>query len=678
MNKNYFDDHIDTSNELVQLAETKIIIAQQGAKLPLYQEYFGGLLKSGANLVKTIGKGIQQQHANQAEALAVPGNAANWAMQKGMQALAKKTHGLTDDDMPTVGFESPSSTINRNFKQFDPLNFGQSLGVDILLDPTTYVSGKAASKMIKNQLGDRTLKQVATEVADAVKNAKVIPTRKRILPKKFEVSSREFKSPFKDQPEPKFETILHDAKNPKHEYGSISTIEKQAKKGVGPHEIIPEAIDVDPTVQGNRVQDMLYQEHLNYLKNNTSHDYIRTGDFLLSPEHTQKFWNRSIVEDIPGAIVENRSLYDYNTKIPMNVKRYRGSQNPNVTSEVLARISKLPKHEFKFKSYNEIQAAKSKGKFLNNVDFGPMKDASTDVEKLTPNGWDSAYKQVNPTFDEAITYGEDKMRQFFFGRKDPKLALDNASKWMDDWMNHPETQKRIANSLEGFKREYPQYVENNIRYFRDYRPKAEFYPIKQQFKDIWNTATKKNDPGVMSEHIHDGNHGVNYNHFDLPTDVVRGSTKPHFPTRTKSYVSRVIDDAHKETVGVHELTHDIFKDQFLRNSGQSDIINRIIPLEIKKTDDKMLKYLQKPTEVQARIMQLRHMYNLKPGQQVTTEIANNIINDVSPKAQSRLYGHKVLRTIQNDPERLKQLMNNLFKATAVGTGAATIASQQND
>ena len=85
-------------------------------------------------------------------------------------------------------------------------------------------------------------------------------------------------------------------------------------------------------------------------------------------------------------------------------------------------------------------------------------------------------------------------------------------------------------------------------------------------------------------------------------------------------------------------------------------------------------YVANPTEVHARIMQLREHFKLKPGQEVTPEMAQNILTEIKKGTTPITRADKFAR-IMTDAGSFANLFNGLRVmvpiAGAVGVGAAT-------
>ena len=169
------------------------------------------------------------------------------------------------------------------------------------------------------------------------------------------------------------------------------------------------------------------------------------------------------------------------------------------------------------------------------------------------------------------------------------------------------------------------------------------------------------------------------------------SGKAKFNDKFGSFVSRKLDQPTRSSTVAHEGTHDwvsrdaliesgqrktilenlnpsakkyLSKWEKLRNSGKSnsDIINEI------GEEANYLGYLANPTEVHARIMQLRKHFNLKPSQKINDNKAHEILMDVY---NNKTQVDRNFVGMFEDAASAKNLFNNLWVAPAVGVGAAT-------
>jgi hypothetical protein len=250
-------------------------------------------------------------------------------------------------------------------------------------------------------------------------------------------------------------------------------------------------------------------------------------------------------------------------------------------------------------------------------------------------------------------------------------TLREAENWMQGWVSHPATQEKIINSYKESLKS-PNYhsvfgtVENSpiakhnleevIKFTSGYKPagRLQEYPIIEQLTEFPN--------------IHKDNAGINYTHEDIPGEILNMpentyiplsknkleseipkvdkliktkpnalDTKPQF-IRHGNWVSRWLDPKNRLSTGIHELTHDWTKAQSLELTDQKKIIEDAIDYpylkERKKINnskevDKLIDYLSDPTEVQARIMELRKYFDLSPDDIITPEQADKMFKEVA-------------------------------------------------
>jgi hypothetical protein len=257
--------------------------------------------------------------------------------------------------------------------------------------------------------------------------------------------------------------------------------------------------------------------------------------------------------------------------------------------------------------------------------------------------------------------------------KDASTApLEEAEQWMKEWTSHPATQKKIANSfanaanqpmeIEGLskmnltdrmaaKDAYTNNLKLGYEQIANYDPtgKLKYYPLDKQFKQLLNP---------FDQNIHVDNTGVNYTNRTPPEGLVSPElmSKAEFATnldhsRMGTWVSRAISDEEKLSTGIHELTHDYGKDFPLEYLGQKKMIDDNIGANVEKLRNNLqtrldkasvfgkerdkvtelmddLNYMSTPTEVHARIMELRKQYGIKPDDVVDEAQAQKILNNI--------------------------------------------------
>jgi hypothetical protein len=312
-------------------------------------------------------------------------------------------------------------------------------------------------------------------------------------------------------------------------------------------------------------------------------------------------------------------------------------------------------------------------------------------------------------------------------KKGRQAGLDEGNTWLNDWAAHPATQKKVSNLYQTQRAKLEQAItdieatvklsEETLQEYRkvhsaeasadvitasdnyieaakikinkiwdkiddlvvgekealSFKANSKFYPLKRQFQDL----IKNQD-----QQIHIDNEGVYY-----PSGE-----------RSGSWISR--DARHTQEqiafTGAHEGTHQWTKSNAeLAKTGELDIIFNNInpklkdivikwrdainagkdPVDVMGDDLADWGYIANPTEVHARIMELRKHFNLTPGMEVTPQMAQNILTEVA-KGTTPILGAKKFAQIQIDAGSFANLFNSLRAVAPIlgVAGAAGVAA----
>jgi hypothetical protein len=207
----------------------------------------------------------------------------------------------------------------------------------------------------------------------------------------------------------------------------------------------------------------------------------------------------------------------------------------------------------------------------------------------------------------------------------------------------------------------------------NFEPTTKTYPFTSQLKDL----IKGEAP------IHQGNLGVMY-----PSGPREGSWLSRKPGMTAE---------EKVSVGIHEGTHQWTKGNLgLLATGELDLIQGNMKegaaklarkwYEIKKAGKDpvtelgdtgaKLGYLADPTEVHARIMELRKHFDLKPGDDIDLNMAGSMLTEVR-KGTTRV--EKLFAYLFEDPSQFANLFNSLrVVAPIAGATGLGLAAQEQD
>lgn len=186
-----------------------------------------------------------------------------------------------------------------------------------------------------NNVGKKPLGQVVSDKVGEVMDKPIIPVKKRVLPDN--VSFETTKS-LGHGSTPGNTTITLKGGDG-NDYGYIRTSTE------GSDWKYPHMISVDESLQGNRLQDVLYQQAINEAKAN-GYKGIRSGDHLLQPEKTVKAYDRFNKEMLGQTTTVNGYKHP--------VVGLTDHQNPNVITDWLEKYKSLPKKLPQKISLNQI------------------------------------------------------------------------------------------------------------------------------------------------------------------------------------------------------------------------------------------------------------------------------------------------------------------------------------
>lgn len=310
------------------------------------------------------------------------------------------------------------------------------------------------------------------------------------------------------------------------------------------------------------------------------------------------------------------------------------------------------------------------------------------------------------------TIADEALGQAFLAKQN-QAAISAGNKWLHNWIQHPTTQMKMqADMLDvinnknlnphALKYETPRYGDivlnpedqyiGALEIAKNYMPDTQPYSFENFFS---NLKEDKLNPMINMA-------GITFRHQSDPIRRDLFSTGYFKPNSTQidteykpfrhygSFVSRSprFSPYKKELTTIHEGTHDWITDKLLKETGQKDLILGGIDPEIKKLwekwsanretndltkDEKTLAYLANPTEVHARIMELRRHNNLTPSDYVDEDMANQFFKQIENGeiGINKDFG----KVLKNDPKILSKLMNDLYGIAiplGVGVGGASL------
>lgn len=281
-----------------------------------------------------------------------------------------------------------------------------------------------------------------------------------------------------------------------------------------------------------------------------------------------------------------------------------------------------------------------------------------------------------------------------FRNKGNKKAIAEGNQWLQNWINHPRTQAKIDadldNALAVRNKVFDREVELLRRQSKTHKPSVKEYPFKKQLQDL-----KKGE-----EHIHSDNSGVSYTHDFNPywrDQIKKGTYTP--TTRYGDWVSRNLLIPQKKRVGttIHEGTHGWASDDALKISGMRDKVLKEMPDDVK---DNFLQweslnskgidpatvmgknkayegYIADPTEMHARIMEVRKHFGLTPDDVIDENRAHSMMTELMnmPYKKRPVDMYTMSKTVGSSPKSFANLMNKMWAVPAVG--AAGLAVKEN-
>lgn len=283
---------------------------------------------------------------------------------------------------------------------------------------------------------------------------------------------------------------------------------------------------------------------------------------------------------------------------------------------------------------------------------------------------------------------------YAFKNKGNKEAIARGNAWLQNWIKDPVTQAKIERDL-GWIPQRGNVLKDKFdlgyEQAKGYVPISSEYPLNKQLSEFASElfSTKK----AYRPNVHTGNLGTSYIHFLDPSSRNIRQNDP-LSRYSGSWISRspVMSQAEREYTTIHEGTHDWVSDFLLKESGQSEVIKNILskearertakwkdlrskgqnPVEVMGKEEAKLAYLGDPTEIHARIMELRRQAGMTPevSKNITPEQAFRIINYLKNNPKQSAVDARFFNVIDNDPKKLAKLFRELWAIPAtVGIGA---------
>jgi len=353
-----------------------------------------------------------------------------------------------------------------------------------------------------------------------------------------------------------------------------------------------------------------------------------------------------------------KELSDLSNKLKNDLPEIRLKDQAN-NNELLTRITTLD----------------SRKNLIKEAEKGNLKNHLKQLSEEDPEGFGKAYHNLIDNIDEKAFLNGEGVKVFtefegpLFKREIKNLEIGQNK--LKDKIKKAEEAADLMSTKE--------FTTNN-------------YPLKQTIKDYYRILKYgegelplENASGIS--YLNDVHHSRNLpfeKHFEES-----GSWIQRKPIKNES---GKISELDRSSIVTHENTHGWANDDYLKDSGDFYFIkdqideNRLSAMKqealntnknVKGLSDKIdeaFEYLTDPTEVHARIMQLRKEFGLKPGQMLDDNSAKDLYKKALKSKDVENYFVKMFT-----PENFKNLFNKLpAVAPVVGVGAAAASSMGDD
>ena len=258
-----------------------------------------------------------------------------------------------------------------------------------------------------------------------------------------------------------------------------------------------------------------------------------------------------------------------------------------------------------------------------------------------------------------------------------KAAIAEGNEWLKNWIQSEATKDKLANRARSISYSFSQHPDiiSKIETLQNFTPNVSEYPIKGSLDDFLGILM-----GNKEKMVHQGNIGVAYRHslnpfFDEPKFRIGDPS-----SGPGTWMNRAINISSPQRTSstIHEGVHDWFRHEPLETFGYSDLIKSSVSENAldqyhvwlnSKIKDHGLGYYANPTEVHARIMQMRHQFGLTPETYVTPKMAEDMLKIVE---QGNTPVKWQFPSIFDNYEKVANLFNKLpaaLPAVAIGAGA---------
>jgi hypothetical protein len=313
-------------------------------------------------------------------------------------------------------------------------------------------------------------------------------------------------------------------------------------------------------------------------------------------------------------------------------KKYVGNKLGNISTNI------APKLEQPILSNASSFGNKTKSFLRNNV----FTDKTFNRLETIDNVLNKSYKAVNP-----------------FHHIQAQKSLDEANSWMDNWYNDPITKEKIkeASSRFGPNSFNEEQLLKNIE--------------NKTYRSSFEANTNKVDNFLAGNpRVHKGNYGISGYYLDAYKDQ----------SKRQNLVDKYINPDMIRSTAIHEGNHGLTNgNQFIR--GYEDVLQspfdtaNFKPRFDDGSFEKYSDYLLDPTEINARLSEIRYEHGLKPGENLTPERVNSII-DKGVSGKSKVDAN--FFNLINDRNKFKDMMNYVPAAVPIAGGIGIASQMQNE
>lgn len=320
---------------------------------------------------------------------------------------------------------------------------------------------------------------------------------------------------------------------------------------------------------------------------------------------------------------------------------------------------------------------------INNTQFISKDVIPIDKVKLLQQDWLKGYKEIpknlpsKSNFTDGTSFIKDDITNIVkdinplnWLKGNKRKELKKGTKWLDDWYNDPIT----INKIEGFKanRNSNKMKSNDLNDIANdihYKTSPEhmysnyIHPNKKwESNDIKRLRTpEKFNFSIKSQGQNDWDKINNYGKI-IPGDITVNHLTP--PSKLKSL------QIHE---GSHQITHNGgFFDKEQRTILQAPFKKNETELIPHMTDKFDRAYFANPTEVHARMNEIRAYLKVKPGEEVTLDMLNKAKNS---KKWNEMFDH--VQSLPKLKEAFKEIPALIPIGVGAGVGAGVLQQKKN-